>query len=67
MQKKKWKNLKEYFRDYKLITSYSKYTYMYREFKLCDLIVEYIPSFLPLGATAQDELWPPEQPASIPP
>jgi hypothetical protein len=25
----------------------------------------YIPSFLPLGATAQGELWPPEQSASI--
>jgi hypothetical protein len=24
-----------------------------------------LPSFLPLGATAQDELWPPEQSASI--
>jgi hypothetical protein len=24
-----------------------------------------IPSFLPLGATAQGELWPPEQSASI--
>jgi hypothetical protein len=24
-----------------------------------------IPPFLPLGATAQDELWPPEQSASI--
>jgi hypothetical protein len=25
----------------------------------------FFPSFLPLGATAQDELWPPEQSASI--
>jgi hypothetical protein len=29
------------------------------------IVYPILPSFLPLGATAQDELWPPEQSASI--
>jgi hypothetical protein len=29
------------------------------------LLPSFLPSFLPLGVTAEGELWPPEQPASI--
>jgi hypothetical protein len=33
-------------------------------YALVSIVAEF-PSFLPPGATAQDELWPPEQSASI--
>jgi hypothetical protein len=45
--------------------NYTKFKSMFINFMKTDSLPSFLPSFLPLGATAQGELWPPEQSASI--